>query len=305
MHRSLVVLLILEAIVLLVLLWPSPPAPEPEPAPPTLIGIAGGALDEDACAGPALRELTRHPNWAFTFAEREATDVVTSDPDEILQTVMLDAHAGTWRDGDLPQSLELDPAERGELLAAAERSCLQIRKGDGYTAHYVTVSYGTVPEVGGRHDGRVDRYELGLAPGSRAAIDVIAVMDRVRARYVAARIATADAMTLTLRGPRRTDTNTWTPYAITIRPDGRVVDKHGDGCGERLEPAAHVDLLDWAMQLPATASGPRPLTGSLEIAGTRRPVAVQLDAVMHELGDMNGVRTVLWSWWVDNVRMGD
>jgi hypothetical protein len=288
--------------------WPaSPSAPRPGPPPPppepTLIGLAGEAIDPDACAGPALRELTRHPNWSFTLAERESTDVVGPDPDETLQTVAIDARTATWRDGDLPQSLELDPAERSELLAAAARSCREIRAGNGFTSRYVVLQYGTdgadpaKPEPG----GRVNRDAITLPGESRAAIDTIAVMDRVRARYTAARIGIAEAMTLTLHGPRRTGANAWAPYTIVIRPDGRIVDQAGDELQSPLAPADHVGLLDWAMQLPATVRGTRPLTGTLEIAGARRPVALQLDAMVHRIEGSSGWRSMLDSWWANNL----
>jgi len=274
------------------------PTSTAQPGPPALIALAGDAIDPDACAGPALRELTKHPSWSFTLAERESTDVVGPDPDETLQTVVIDAHAGTWRDGDLPQTLALDPAERTDLLAAAGRSCREIREGNGFTAHYVVLSYGAVASGLPERDARAKHDALRLPSESRAALDTISVMNRVRARYVATRIGLAETLTLTLHGPRRRpDTHAWAPYTVTLRPDGRIIDQDGDELDSRHEPADHVDLLDWAMQLPATARGPRPLTGTLEIAGQRRPVALQLDTMARKVEDSSPWHDLLRPWW--------
>lgn len=274
MRRTFVWIAVIGALgVLAIRVWPrAEDAPAADvviaEAAPRVIHLAGDSIDEASCAGPALRELRAHPHWQFTFQEREWDDVVDDNPDETLATVRIDADSGVWTDGDLPQSLELEPAERADLLAAAERSCARTEeRGNGFSGYYITISYGPVA-----HDA------ITLPSESRAALDVIAVLDHVRARYVAARLSAAQAMMLTLTGPRRTGEHRWERYAITVHPDGRVTDPDG----EVSEPLAAIDLvdtLDWALQLPERASGAHPLTGTLEIAGTRKKIGVQLAAV--------------------------
>lgn len=275
-RRTLVWIAMIGALgVLAIRVWPAPEADPArtlavEEAPGEIIQLASrwDVLDEVGCAGPALRELRRHPHWQFTLQERVWDDVVDDSPDETLATLRISADAATWTDGDLPQSLELDAKERAEVLAAAERSCVEGEPGpdDGYSGHYVTISYG--PMV---HNA------IELPSRSRAAKDVLAVLDHVRSRYVEARLAAAHAMTLTLTGPRRRD-DTWTRYTLTVRGDGRVLDHEG----EALQPLASIDLvdvLDWALQLPDHATGPYALTGTLEIAGTKKRVGFQMAAL--------------------------
>jgi hypothetical protein len=107
---------------------------------------------------------------------------------------------------------------------------------------------------------------------SRAAIDAISVLDRVRGRYVAGRIGVAETLRLTL--PK---------LGLTIERDGRVTSRDGDVM-DPLAALERVDVLDWAMQLPLTAPGRRVVPGTLEVAGGRRKVAIDLD----RLADLSG-----------------
>jgi hypothetical protein len=291
MRRTLVWIAMLGALGVLTLrLWPryeEAPGVRLEEPPARIVPLAGTAdlLDEATCAAPMFREMLAHRGWKFTLREREWDDVVDDNPDELIARVELDAHGGTWTDGDLPeQTIALEPAEQAELLAAAARSCARTNPGNGYTGYYIEIG------LGGGDAGAA----IKLPSESRAALDVIAVLDHARGRYVLARQAAARAMTLTLAGRRRNDG--WERWHVTIRPDGHVVDADGDVV-EPLAALEQVDVLDWALQLPAKVTTKNRLIGTLEIAGTRRSVAVDLDAI-HDMPSAwrNGLFTYFMTW---------
>jgi hypothetical protein len=270
-RRTLVWLAMLGALGVLALrLWPAPEVPRARPVieatvPRPAVHLAGDFPDDVLCAAPAIQAIQKHPHWELTLQDRAWDDVAGDTPDETLSTVRITAERAVWTDGDLPQTVDLTAAERTDLLAAAQRSCVQSEtpRATNYTGHYIAMSYGAVPATALRLPGR-----------SPALHAVLAVLDRVRARYVQSRLATARTMTVTLAGPRH-DGVRWQRYFLTVHPDGRVTDTEGDA----LEPLAAVDLvdvLDWALQLPAKVSTPRPLIGTLDIAGSKRPIALDL-----------------------------
>lgn len=257
--------------VLALRLWPAPEDPIALPvteafAPQPVVHLAGDFPDDILCAAPAIQAIQKHPHWELTLQDRTWDDVADGTPDETLSTVRITADRAVWTDGDLPQTLDLTVAERADLLAAAQRSCVQAEfdpNENGYSGHYITISYGPVPTNALRLPGR-----------SPALTDVLAVLDRIRARYVQSRLATARVMTVTLAGPRH-DGERWRRYFLTVHPDGRVTDAEGDA----LEPLAAVDLvdvLDWASHLPEKVTAPRPLVGTLEIAGSKKQIALDL-----------------------------
>jgi hypothetical protein len=294
MHRKAVWIAMLGALGVLALrIWPAPE----EPAPAAVIveavhvvPLAGGVdiVGEDACAAPAIAELVKHPHWQLVLHEREWDDVVDDNPDETLASVRIDEAHATWTDGDLPQSIELLPAERARLLAAAQRSCTRIREGNGYTGYYIAIAYGPGAAA------------IELPSDSRAAIDAIEVFDQIRARYVATRLSTARVMKLTLAGPRHYDI-AWKRHTVVVRADGTVTDEDG----QALEPLAALDLvdvLDWALQLPSTARGPNTLTGTLEIAGSKKAVGVELDSIQKMPSSWRSpFLQLLVQWWRFNL----
>ena len=250
MRRTLVWIAMLSAIaVLAIRVWPryeEPPGARTEPAPRTrFIPLAGTAelIDPADCAAPMFREMLAHPGWKFTFREREWDDVVDDNPDEVIARV-----------------------EQGEIIGAAMGSCERVGPGNGYSGYYIEIAFG-VGDVGAA---------ITLPSDSRAARDVIAVLDHVRGHYVSARQAAARVMTLTLAGRRHNDG--WERWQVQVRPDGHVVGTDGDVI-EPLAAIEQVDVLDWALQLPAQVKTKDRLTGTLEIAGSRRAVAVDLDAI--------------------------
>ena len=275
MRRTLVWIATLAALGVLALrLWPAPADPTTRPvveavAPAPLIHLAGDLSDDARCAAPAIQAIQKHPHWELTLQDRVWDDVVDDNPDETLATVRITAERAVWTDGDLPQTLELTTGERADILAAAQRSCVPPDFDptvDGFSGHYLTISYGAVPTNALRLSGR-----------STAVTDVLAVLDRIRARYVQGRLSTARVMTVTLAGPRNNGDG-WRRYSLTVHSDGRVTDAEGDA----IEPLAAVDLvdvLDWALQLPAKVSAPRPVTGTLDIAGSKKPIALDLLAL--------------------------
>lgn len=283
MRRTLVWIAMIGALgVLAIRVWPSPPEKEyatvveahAGPPPAAMIPIAGD-VDEEKCAGPALRELVKHPRWSFAIEEREWDDVVDDNPDELVARVTIDAQKATWTDGDLPQTIDLEASERGELLAALQRSCVRTNEGNGYTGYYVTIAYGPGAPV------------LRLPSESRAALDAIAVLDKVRARYVAQRLPSARIMTLKLVGPER---------GVTVYPDGRVVDQGG----WELEPLAaleQVDVLDWALALPDTTKAPLAMRGTIELAGSKKPIAIERGGIArYPSAWRNPILTMLMQW---------
>lgn len=279
MRRALVWIAMMGALgALAIRLWPSPAALEEATvvaeAPRTLVPLAGD-VGADPCAGPALRAIVKHPRWSLTLDEREWDDVVDDHPDELVARVTLDAQRATWTDGDLPQSLELEAGERGELLAALQRSCARTGPGNGFSGYYVTIAYG---------DGAAS---LVLPSESRAALDAIAVLDRVRARYVAMRLPSARIMTLKLVGPER---------GVTVYPDGRVVDQGG----WELEPLAaleQVDVLDWALALPDHTSAPLAMRGTIELAGSKKPIAIERGVLQRNPSAWrNPILTMVMQW---------
>jgi hypothetical protein len=259
MRRTLVWIAMIGALgVLAIRVWPAAPPKEyarvveTAEAAPALIPLAGD-LGAEACAAPAMLAIAKHARWSLTLEQREWDDVVDDNPDELVARATIDAQKATWTDGDLPQTLELEITERGELLAALQRSCTRTNEGNGYSGYYVTIAYGPGAPA------------IRLPSESRAALDVIAVLDKVRARYVAQRLATARIMTLKLVGPER---------GVTVHPDGRVVDQ----AGWELEPLAaleQVDVLDWALALPETTKAPLAMRGTIELAGSKKPIAIE------------------------------
>ena len=267
--------------VLAIRVWPAAPPKEharvvqasADPAP-ALIPLAGD-LGAENCAAPALLEIVKHPRWSLTLEEREWDDVVDDNPDELIARVTIDAQKATWFDGDLPQTIELDITERGELLAALQRSCVRTTEGNGYSGYYVTIAYGPGAPA------------IRLPSESRAAKDAIAVLDKVRARYVAHRLPAARIMTLKLVGPER---------GVTVHPDGRVVDQGG----WELEPLAaleQVDVLDWTLALPDTTKAPLAMRGTIELAGSKKPIAIERGGIQRfPSAWRNPILTMIMQW---------
>ena len=283
MRRALVWIAMIGALgVLAIRVWPRPEERAPvkrvalaaEDAPPGLVTLAGD-VGADPCAGPALREIVKHARWSLTIEEREWDDVVDDNPDELVARVTLDAQKATWTDGDLPQTLELEAGERGELLAALQRSCVRTAEGNGYSGYYVTIAYGPGSPA------------IRLPSESRAALDAIAVLDRVRARYVAQRLPSARIMTLKLVGPER---------GVTVYPDGRVVDQGG----WELEPLAaleQVDVLDWALGLPDTTTAPLAMRGTIDLAGSKKRIAIERGGIQRYASAWrNPILTMVMQW---------
>lgn len=304
MRKTLVVLGLLGALgVLAVRLWPAPAAPESatrasaaEAAPPArVIALSGEIRDEGACAKPALQEIQRHPNWEIVLADREWDDVVSDEPDEIYATVRITAASATWTAGALPQTLELLPEERAEILAAAERSCVQSEEDperNGFAGHYITLAYGARGSEALRLPGR-----------SPAMLGVRGVMERIRARYVQSRLPIAQVMTVRFEG-RRNLGEGWRRHFVVVHPNGLVDDSEGNG-QEPLPAVDLVDVLDWAMQLPAKSSEPRAITGTIEIAGSKKPIAVDpLELRTHFWAMRNEFLDRLVRWGIFNERHG-
>lgn len=280
MRRTLVWIAMLSSLgILAIRVWPEAPEPrfatavvaEP-PAAPT-IALAGD-VGTDPCAGPALRAIVKHPHWSLTVEEREWDDVVDDNPDELLATVTIDEHKATWVDGDLPQTLELEPAERSELLDAMKRTCERTGEGNGFSGYYVTVAYGPGAPA------------IRLPSESRAALDTIAVLDRVRARYVAQRLPSARIMTLTLLGP---------DGSVTVYPDGRVVDRGGWDLGP-LAALEQVDVLDWALALPDPTAAPLVMRGTIELAGSKKKIAIERGGIARYAAWRNPILTMVMQW---------
>jgi hypothetical protein len=272
--------------VLIVRSWPAREPDPPRPGPPQVrvVGLAGDrqVVGEASCAGPMLREMRRHPHWRFTFQERIWDDVVDDNPDETLQSLVIDEQGAVWTDAVLPaQTLPLEAAEIDAILAAAERSCVQPDLGE-YEGHYVAIGFGDATN-----------RAIDLPSQSPAAIDALAVMERVRARYISGRRSVAEVMTLTLSGQRRSGPGAWTPYSFTVGTDGRVIDSTGTAIA-MFDLADRVSVLDWALAQPATVPGPRPVTGTLTIAGSAKPLAFQL-ASLWQVGERPGSRNPLMS----------
>lgn len=299
MRRALVIVALVGALSVLALrLWPSspPPAPPTRSSPPSqLVPLAGNwdVVDEATCAAPALRALMTHPGWKFAIAEREWDDVVDDNPDETLAEIVVDARSAIWTDRELrAQTLALEPQERTDLLAALSSPCTPIvdaegRSGNGYSGYYLTLSYGDTVQ---------ENAAIELPSSTPASLAGIAVFDRVRARYVAARLPVTQVMTLTLAGARRVDTNVWSRYTVVLHSDGKVTGP--DGTLAELGAQDRVDALDWALQLPPQAAGADVVRGTLELAGSKRPVAYALGLV---LDDRSAWRSawleVLRTWW--------
>ncbi len=280
MRRTLVWIAMVGALgVLAIRVWPEAPAPqyakvvEAQPPAGALIPLAG-EVGADPCAGPALRAIVKHPHWSLTVEEREWDDVVDDNPDELLASVKVDEQKATWTDGDLPQTIDLEPVERSELLEALKRSCERTEQGNGFSGYYITIAYGPGAPA------------LRLPSESRAAFDAIAVLDRVRARYVAQRLPSARIMTLKLVGPER---------GVTIYPDGRVVDQGG----WELEPLAaleQVDVLDWALGLPDRTKAPLAMRGTIDLAGSKKTIAIERGGIDHYAAWRNPILTMLMQW---------
>lgn len=288
--------------VLAVRLWPSAeapraPAPVIEAAPPTrVIALAGDIRDEDACAAPAIQAIQRHPNWELVIAEREWDDVVDDNPDETYAVVRITADHAVWTAGSLPQTIELVPGERTELLAAVQRSCVKFERDldlDGYSGHYITLSYGASKEEALRIPGRSPAVEATRA-----------VLDKIRARYVQSRLPTARVMTVTFAG-RRNLGEGWRPYFVTLHADGLITTTEGDA-STPLAASDLVDVLDWALKLPAQVPLSRALAGTIEIAGSKKPIAIDpLTIHTQQWGWRNPYLDALAMWGMFNERHGN
>lgn len=304
MRKTLVWLGLVGALgVLAIRLWPSaeaPPAPaaavEAAPPPARVIAFAGDIRDEDACAAPAIQAIQRHPNWELVLAEREWDDVVDDNPDETYAVVRITADRAVWTAGSLPQTLELLPAERVELLAAAQRPCVKAERDperDGFSGRYITLSYGASKE------------EALRIPGRSPAVDATrAVLDKIRARYVQSRLPTARVMTVTFSG-RRNLGEGWRPYFVTVHSDGLITTTEGESRAP-LAATDLVDVLDWALQLPTQVPLPRAISGTIEIAGAKKPIAIDpLTIHTQQWGWRNPYLDALATWGMFNERHGN
>ncbi|HWO22638.1 MAG TPA: hypothetical protein VNO30_27955 [Kofleriaceae bacterium] len=250
----------------------------PEPAPrPRFLALGGELLELAAetgpgCFAPMLDELRRHPRWSIRIDDLEWDDVVDDEPDPRRASIVLDAAAGTWRDGWLPQSLSLADDERRALWAAFALDCRvdPEQPRPGFVGRYFTVALG--------EDGTaVARFRT----NSFVALRLGALFDQIRARYVAGRAADVHGLSLELAGVRRTGRDDlgrseYEPYRLDLRDFDQATHN-------TLED--RVRLLDWAMTLPAALpAGKQVVRGTLRAHGTSRPIALDLRADLYHWG---------------------
>lgn len=260
--------------------------PEPTWRPRYL--ALGGELVELAaetgpgCFAPMLDELRRHPRWSIRIDDLAWDDVVDDEPDPRHASIVIDETSGTWRDGWLPQSLTLAEDERRAVLAAFALDCRvdpeQPRPGFG--GHYIGVALG--------EDGAaVTRFRT----NSFVALRLGALLDQIRARYVAGRAADLPGLSLELEGPRRTrddrGRSIYEPYRLVLRDQDQAA-------YSTLEQ--RVAMLDWALTLPTTLpAGNQTIRGTLRAYGTSRPIAINLARPRPEMHSSMPSELEMWA----------
>jgi hypothetical protein len=243
--------------------------PEPTWRPQYL--ALGGSLVELAaeagpgCFAPMLDELRRHPRWSIRIDDLEWDDVVDDEPDPRHASIVLDAAAGTWRDGLLPQSLSLAEDERRAVLAAFALDCRVdwTQPRHGFVGRYIGVALG-------EYGAAVVRFPT----NSPVAVRLGELLDQIRARYVAGRAADLQRFVLELEGPRRDRDDQGRSIYVPYRLDRRDRDL---AAYYTLED--RVRLLDWALTLPvALPASNHVIRGTLRAYGISRPIAIDLEA---------------------------
>ena len=248
------------------------------PAPPTL--------------SQALRDVMAVPDAQIDIEARRWTDVVTGLPDPVEQWIALDTKLW-WHSGDGRNLIELTPADRTALLAAAAKSTAR-------------------PPPTGKSEGRYVTVSVRVPTDSPAALEMLRIVDRAKARYVEKRLPEARTMTLVLNGHSRNGPKGWQPWRLTVTPDGKVPE-----LGLALSDEEHVGVYDWAVRLPAKrrapsterSSDPPPkgidaftLTGTLTVAGESRPVVVELGPPPDAEGSYTPVEHEIYKVW--NINRG-
>jgi hypothetical protein len=257
------------------------------PAPPSAPSPSA------ATTATPLRETIAAPNASIVVEARRWTDVVTDRPDPVEQQIEFSGGRVTWTArGARP--LELTAADRDALLAAATRSIAR------------------PPNPERAFEGRYVTVRVQLPTGSPATLEMLRILDGVRARYVASRIAEARTMTLELHGHRRNSGNEWEPWQLTVTRDGKVPEISPT---TQLDDANHVAVLDWASRLPSErraptserAAHPPPrgidaftLTGTLTLGTTSHPVVVELGPPPDMDAQYTDVELEIYKLWQDN-----
>jgi len=252
------------------------PAPAPSAPPP-----------------PPLPTLVAIRDGRIAVQARRWTDVVTSAPDPIEGEITLDKQV-SW--SERSRSVELTDRERDALIAAAALSAARPADPPGaFEGRYVTVS-------------------IRLPTGAPATVEMLRILDAARARYVASRMPEARTMTLELHGHWRGSSEGWSPWQLTVSPDGTMREREQS---RQLDDEERVAVLDWASRLPerrtkptcehSTDPPPRgidafTLTGTLTIGTTSRPVAVELGPAAEVEGTYSRVEQAIFNVW--NINRG-
>ena len=184
--------------------------------------------------------------------DKRWTDYTSEADDPHHATIVLDVDGGRWSDAMLPQSLALTAAELQHLDAALAASCEvdASRERNGYEGRYILV------------DGKQK-----LLYNSPISVRVGIVFDEIRARYVSGRLPFAKTVRMKLAGKRRTGPKgpgEWEPFEL---------EHVGLGNDEQI-----VAFADWAIAQPEQRPpGNMVATGTLEVLGKSRPIAISLD----------------------------
>jgi len=236
----------------------------------------------------ALGDVMAVPDAHIDIEARRWTDVVTGLPDPVEQWIALDTKALWWHSGDGRHLIELTPADRTALVAAAARSTAR-------------------PPSTGKFEGRYVTVSVRVPTDSPAALEMLRILDDAKARYVTKRLPEARTMTLVLEGHRRGGPKGWQPWRLTVTPDGKLPE-----LGLALSDEEHVGVYDWAVRLPAKrraptterSSDPPPkgidaftLTGTLTVAGESRPVVVELGPPPEVEGSYTPLELEIYNVW--------
>ena len=202
-----------------------------------LVGCGSKDTPAPACApsalpAPPLPTLLATRDARIAVQARRWTDVVTGAPDPIEQEIALDKQV-SW--SERSRSLELTDRERDALIAAAALSAA--RPADpsrAFEGRYVTVS-------------------VQLPTGAPATLEMLRILDAARARYIASRIPEARTMTLELHGYWRGGSEGWSPWQLTVSPDGMMRELEQS---TPLDDEDRIAVLDWASRLPERRTKP-------------------------------------------------
>jgi hypothetical protein len=226
------------------------------------MGGQATTVQHTGCLAPIVAEMHKRPNHVIRIDDMRWTDYTSGDDDPRHASIFVEPGGATWRDDWLPQqTIPLTADELAKLIAGFDLGCDRdesIPPSGRYEGRYIGVAY-----------GKTEKLAAQLAYNAPATLQIGAVFDAVRSRYVANRAAASRSFVIKLTGRcRACDAGPdWSKHVVEIDSNKLETDDE-----------TRVTLVDWALALPASLPpGKMTATGTLTMAGVSKPIAFSLD----------------------------